>query len=290
MRGGTLTIRAIPRLLPLALAVSLIGCAGAARAQDSGSPRDPFARLIARSDAIVVGRVLEAGSREVPVPGSDGRVVTAEGFARIAVQRWIVGPDRDSTLELAMGSHDRPVGPAWQEAQQPGRSVILYLLRSRGLWMIAHEVPGVRGRPYQGIEFHTSEDALARVPAILREAAISAPDSLAARADLGVVARLEDFTDDPPGMVGRVEQVAFGALPDSFLTIAGAPTDALHRGQALLLLAARPDGRWKVLDDGAGCYYLYHDRVAHSLDSLAVVLERMAAVHARHAVVVGGGR
>jgi hypothetical protein len=282
-RGTAAAIRFVPRLTALAIATLLLSSAAAAQAQPSPPTRDSYARIIARADAVVLGRVLEVGIREVPDhPGSDGRqLVTRQAFARIAVQRWILGPDTDPTLEVRLDPYGSQAEVLLQEASQSARLVILYLVRSRGEWWLVREVTRRPGKPLEGIEALLSGEALNRIPAILHEAAASSPDSLAARADLAVVCSLDRLTDDPPGIICLVERVVFGTPTDSVLTVVTQTPGDLGRGEALLLLAARPDSKWEVLDDGAGCYYLYHDRVAHSPAPLEAVFSRVAAAHAR---------
>lgn len=271
------------RLVALAIAVLLVSFAEAAQAQSSPSTRDPYSRIIARADAIVLGRVLEAGIREVPDSGSDGQVATQRGFARIAVQRWILGSDTDSTLDLTLSPYGGSLETLRRAASQSARSVILYLGHSRGEWWVVREIVRIPGRPTEGIEVLSAEEAVERVAGILQEAGASSPDSLAARADLGVVCSLSHFSENPPGMVCHVEQVIFGTLPDSVLTVVTRTPGDLRRGRAVLLLAARSDSTWELLDDGAGCYHLYRDRVAHSSAPLETVIGRMAAAHARRA-------
>jgi hypothetical protein len=84
-------------------------------------------------------------------------------------------------------------------------------------------------------------------------------------------------------MTFRVERVVFGAATDSVLTVVTRTYADFRRGPALLLLAARPDSTWEVLSDGAGCYYLDQDRVAHLTVPAETLFSRLAAAHARSA-------
>ena len=61
------------RLAALTIAVLLLSSASVAQPQPSPSDRDSYSRIIARADAIILGRVVEAGLRDVPAPGSGGR-------------------------------------------------------------------------------------------------------------------------------------------------------------------------------------------------------------------------
>jgi hypothetical protein len=271
------------RLAAITIAALLLSSASAAQAQPSPSARESYSRIIARADAIILGRVLDAGDRDVPVPGTGGQIVTKQGFARIAVQRWIVGPDEDSILDIRSNPGNPAIEMLQREGPQSPHSVILYLLRSRGTWVIVHDLAGGSDIPRYGIEVLSLGEALQRVPAILQEATAATPDSMAARADLAAVCSLDRFTDNPPGMIGHVERVLFGTLTDSVLCVVTTTPSDLRRGRALLLLKERPDSTWEVLDDGAGSYYLYHDRVAHSPAPLEAVFNRLTAAHARRA-------
>jgi hypothetical protein len=260
--------------------------ASSAVAAEAGSApfqHDSYARIIARADAVVLGRVLEAGIHEVPDPGSSGEVVTLRGFAKIAVERWILGPDTASTLDVRLSPDDRPVAALQGEASASARRVILYLLRSGGEWWLVRDIAAGPDNPAQGIEVLSPDEALQRIPAILQAAAACSLDSLAARADLAAICLLSSFISDPPGMVCRVERVVAGTSTDTVLVVVTPTPVRLHRGRALLLLAARPDSHWEVLDDGAGCYYLGQDRIAHSTASLGTVLNRVVAAHGRRA-------
>jgi hypothetical protein len=76
-----------------------------------------------------MGRVLGAGLRSIPVPAPNGMVgERSEPYARIAVERWIVGPDTDSVVELRLGQESAP--PSSFQAGQADKRVIVYLLLS----------------------------------------------------------------------------------------------------------------------------------------------------------------
>ncbi len=260
------------------LTLSLAAPSMMARAQTSPPVGDPFARLIDRADAVVLARVLEAGDRAIP---QDGGGVVIRSFARIAVEQWIVGPDTARTLEVELASHDPFVEALEKSASQSNRRVVFYLAVYHGTWWLARDVGAGLDRPGTGFEILSTREAIDRVPAIRREAEAASPDSLAARADLVVVGSLGRHTRNSPGVACRVERVIAGTPPDSALTVVTATRHDLHPGRALLLLAARSDGTWKVLHDGAGCFYFNVDRLAHSTAPPETVFARIATAHAR---------
>ncbi len=272
----------ITKLAAFAITALFLSPSAAAQAQAS-SARDPFARIIARSDAVILGRVLDAGNREIPEPGSNGHAVTSQAFARIAVDRWIVGPDTDSTVDVRFGSATWSAEALRQQIAQPDRRVILYLLRSRGEWWLVREAFWTAGNSAEGVEAVSANEAPKRMLAILQEAAASSLDSLAAHADLAVVGSLDRFIDNPPGMICRVDRVVFGTARDSVLTVVTQNPGVFRRGSALLLLSARSDSTWAVLNDGAGCCYLDQERVARSTAPFETLVARVAAARARRA-------
>ena len=269
-------------LLPLLLLAS------AAHAQSPSSGRDPYARIIDRSDVVVLGHVLAAGVRGVRDSGSTLPYESPEGFARIAVETWIVGQDTTQMLEMKLGPNDPSLEVLNQLVLSSDRRVILYLVRAVGRWWMAGEPPGVHGHPEWGLEVVSASEALTRVPDIRRQATSASPESLAARSDLIVLGSLDRFADNPTGMTCRVERVISGTSVDSVLTVVTDTPHDLRRGKALLLLTANSDGSWKVVGDGAGCYYLYLDRIAHCAAPPEMVFTRIAASRARR--LRGAGR
>ena len=243
-----------------------------AGAQPQPPNNDPYARMIDRADAVVLGRVMEAGART-------DRFERA--LAQIAVERWIVGPDTTQTLEVTLSPYDTFLDDLRASESQSDQRVILYLVRYQGKWWLVREPIAVPDHPSNGIELLSASQAIDRIPAIRREADASSLDSLAAQADLAVVGSLVRFLHDPSRMICRLERVLSGATTDSTLTVSSQTLMDLHRGRALLLLAADSLGTWKVLHDGAGCYYLDHDRVARFVAPAETVFARVTAAHAR---------
>lgn len=262
------------RWLLMLLAISIT----TVRAQTPPPFTDPYARIIARADAVVLGRVLEAGVREVP---DDAQGDTYRGVARIAVERWLVGPDTNRTIEVRLSPYDTFLKALGHSAQDSDRRVLLYLVRADGRWSLVREVTQLAARPSVGIEILSTSEALARIPAISRVAEAASPDSLAAHADLVVVGMLGRLRHDPPARPCRVERIISGAFADTVLDVTTENPHDLRRGRALLLLVAGPGGSWQVLNNGAGCYYLDLDRVAHSDAHPETVFARIAASHAR---------
>jgi hypothetical protein len=198
------------------------------------------------------------------------------------VERWIVGPDTDQTLEVKLSPHDHfLLEDLRNSVSQSDRRVILYMARSIGKWWLVREVGGDLGRPSDGIEILSTSEALHRIPAISREAEVASPDSLAAQADIVIVGSLGRHTSHAPSVTCRVERVVSGTMTDSTLTVVTERRMDLHEGRALLMLKAEPDGTWRVLNDGAGCYFLDRDRTAHYATSPEAVFARLADARAR---------
>jgi hypothetical protein len=270
----------------VAFAVSL-SFATMVRAQSSSTVRDPFARIIDRSDAIVLGRVLDAGFRWTPTPDVNGRGGTPEAYARIAVEQWIVGPDTDPIVDVRLGSEVSPSAFLEGRSPQGDKRVIVYLGLSRGKWWLMGERTYEPDRPAVGLEVLSSGAALRRIPAIRKSVEASSPESLAVRADLAVVGTLERYTDNRLGILCHVERVVSGTPSSSELTVVTQTPGDLRLGKALLLLKRRPDSTWEPLNDGAGCYFLDEDRFAHLTVPTETLLTRVAAAHARR---VGGAQ
>jgi hypothetical protein len=269
----------------LLLSATMVKAESSSASQELGrvpaNARDPFARIIDRSDAVVLGRVLDAGFHEIPIPGGDGRLVTSVAYARIAVERWIVGPDTNPIVEVGLGQEVSPSLFLEGRSTQADRRVIVYLVRSHGKWGVVHERSYELGTTSVGLEVLPLGAALGRITAIRDAAKASSPESLAVRADLVVVGNLERFTDH--GVICHVERVVAGTSSTSELIVVPRTPGDLRLGKALLFLGRRPDSMWEPLDDSAGCFYLDQDRVAHLTVPTETLLTRVAIAHARRA-------
>ncbi|MEQ1833227.1 MAG: hypothetical protein ABL977_09250, partial [Candidatus Eisenbacteria bacterium] len=214
---------------------------------------DRYTRLIARADAVALGRVLDAGVREVRVPGERDLASQYVG-ARVAIDRWLVGPDTAGTIEVQLGGSGWHAQQLQASAQDPQSRVILYLryYDRNGVdeWCFVGDPvwpDGKRGRA--GYEILPLEVASKRVPVILAEARRTSPESLAVRAELAVIGSLE-FPEDGPGMTCHIDRILFGRPPDSVLNVVSEHSGDFRRGRALLLLRARRDSTWELLEGG----------------------------------------
>jgi len=238
--------------------------------------------MIDRSDAVVLGRVLDAGYRELPGPEVGGqRTIHAQGYARIAVEHWILGPDTDEVVEVRLSEEVSPSLFLTDGASHADKRVVVYLCVSHGIWGLVRDISAKPGQPLMGLEVLSPRAALGRIPAIRAAAKATSPESLAVRADVAVVGTFERFTVNPPGMACHVERVVSGMLSSSEITVVMQTPSDMRLGEALLLLERRPDSTWRPLDDGAGCYYLDQERLAHLEVPAETLFARVAAAHAR---------
>jgi len=283
-RRGRIAGREAGRVLAaLAMITSVTAFTVTARAQAPSSPRDAYARIIDRSDAIVLGRVVDAGYHEIPVPTDssvaliNNRAVVSQSYVRISVERWIVGPDSDPVIEVRLGSHLSPTAFLQGHTQETDTRVVVYLMRSRNEWWVKRDLGANREQPSVGVEFLTLSEVDSRISAIRKEATASAPVALAARADAVVVGSIERFVN--VGAVCHVDSVLSGTVTGSEITLVNQVAGDVRLGKALLLLRARPDSTWELLNDGASCYYLDQKRVAHSTAPLESVFRQVTAAH-----------
>jgi hypothetical protein len=213
------------------------------------------------------------------VPRVNTRVVVTQSYVRISVERWIVGPDLDAVIEARLGSHLGPAAVLQGHTQDADTRVVVYLKRSYNdnEWWVMRDEGANREQASVGVEFLTLSEVDSRISAIRKEATASAPVALAARADAVVVGSIERFVN--VGAVCHVDSVLSGTVTGSEITLVNQVPGDIRLGKALLLLRARPDSTWELLNDGASCYYLDQERVAHSTAPLESVFRQVAAAH-----------
>lgn len=247
----------------------------------SARTEDPYARFIARAEAVVIARVEQAGDVFVSRGSGSTRVFRA----RFGVERWVLGSDTARVLQFEMAPFTELA--ASLRRHPPGSQVLLYLLYMQSRWWIATDIAHAADEPVAGVESLSDVDAESRVASIQTAAARLSADSLACASDVIVVGvLLESAHTALPSWRFRVDSTIVGAVADTVVNVATERPLDLRRGRALLMLTHRADGTYEVVHGGLGVIYAADGVRRGTRTSLNQLMGRI--VTARDARLGGG--
>jgi hypothetical protein len=271
VRLGSLPLTAC---MAMVLGGALLAVQGLA---DSAAPaRDPYARFIARSEAIVLARV-EYVNDDVPVLVAGG--MTRVCRARFDVEGWVVGSDTARVLQF-----DAPTFTEHTIVMRtlvPGNQVLLYLTYltyTEPRWYIGYDLAHAPDEALVGIELLSDAQVERRTADVRAATARLSVDSLACAAEVVAVGTL--FTTDEPTRFSwhfQVDSTIVGSLADSVVSVVTTHPLDLLRGRALLMLNRRANGSYEVVREGLGLIHIRAGVRRHTRMPLAEIISRVRA-------------